>query len=595
MVSTRRRIIGAALVTVAAVLPSFSVAAAPGDDSVDLGTPEPDATPAGDTGGTFEQSGAGRTTATSTKPRTTTISSKTSGLFGLDTPVRLLDTRGGAPLAANTELPVQVSGLAGVPAGATAVAVNLTVTEPSGEGFIAAYPCGSPLGTSTLNFTAGQTIANMSVVQLGSGKICLTSSKQADVIVDVAGYVGLTGKLFTPVAPTRVYDSRPIGAAVAPMAPLRIQIAGAAGVPATGATAATVNLTIAGPSTAGYATVYPCGSNIPNVSTVNFAKKQGAAANGAVVALDSSGAVCVVSSVAADVIVDVTGWFGGSGTEVLPASPTRLSDTRQTDTGRQAAGSVLRVMAAPGALATVVNIVATGASNAGYLTVWDCDSARPGTSSLNYGGGQTIANAVVTGVSSTGLICISPSTSAHLIVDRTAVLGLSGSGNLATTGSAATDWALTQVGSIYAAMNPYRFGNSKYGKAWDCADGELTCSKVDTQGKTRTTAAGTYAYDCSGLVVAAWLQAGIDLVKQGASWTEPMLTKLPDVTRASAQPGDLLMFDFDPNDTDRVGHVGMYLSDTEMVHAGSCKGGVSAVCRTTINWTNVVAVKRPAA
>jgi cell wall-associated NlpC family hydrolase len=55
------------------------------------------------------------------------------------------------------------------------------------------------------------------------------------------------------------------------------------------------------------------------------------------------------------------------------------------------------------------------------------------------------------------------------------------------------------------------------------------------------------------------------------------------------------MFDFDPNDTDRVGHVGMYLSDTEMVHAGSCKGGVSAVCRTTINWTNVVAVKRPAA
>ena len=196
-------------------------------------------------------------------------------------------------------------------------------------------------------------------------------------------------------------------------------------------------------------------------------------------------------------------------------------------------------------------------------------------------------------VNTSGYVCLSASTRTQLIVDRMAVLGMAGTGGLDSTGNLATDWALTQTGAVYAAMNPYRFGDSKYGKAWDCATGETSCSKVDTQGKTRTSAAGSFVYDCSGLVVAAWLRAGVDLVKLGASWTEPMLSTLPKVTRETAQVGDLIMFDFDPADSDPVDHVGLYLSPTEMVHAGTCPGGVSAVCRTTINWKNAVAVLRP--
>ena len=194
-----------------------------------------------------------------------------------------------------------------------------------------------------------------------------------------------------------------------------------------------------------------------------------------------------------------------------------------------------------------------------------------------------------------GRICLSPSTDAYLIVDRTAVLGLAGTGSLDSTGSTITDWALTQTGSPYASMNPYRFGDSKYGNAWDCDPGQPTCTKTDMQGKARTAAAGGFVYDCSGLVVAAYLHVGIDLVKQNAAWTEPMLANLPHVTRDQVQVGDLLMFDFDPSDTDPVQHVGMYLSPTEMVHAGSCAGGVSAVCRTSISWSNVVAIVRPPA
>ncbi|MEZ5218117.1 MAG: hypothetical protein R2715_16380 [Ilumatobacteraceae bacterium] len=128
---------------------------------------------------------------------------------------------------------------------------------------------------------------------------------------------------------------------------------------------------------------------------------------------------------------------------------------------------------------------------------------------------QTIANAVVSGVGETGLVCISPSASTHIIVDRTAILGLQGSGDLTSTGSAAVDWALTQVGSPYAAINPYRFGDSKYGEPWTCESGVDECTLKDMNGRYRTVEAGDFVYDCSGLVVAAWLRAGVDLVRQG--------------------------------------------------------------------------------
>ena len=564
------------------------------DPALDLGVPDAEADTV-DTGTSAPAgpsvSTSGRAQGTTTKPRTTTVSANATGLYG-SSPVRLADTRTSAPIDRGQQLSLAIAGTNGIPANATAAVINLTVTRPTAGGFVTASPCGAAYGTSTLNFNAGQTIANLAVVSVGEGgAICITPSVATDLVVDVSGYVAPGGQLYTPVPAIRIVDTRQGGAAVEAGAPTSLRVAGLDGVPATGAQAVAVNVTIAGAAADGYATVYPCGGDIPVASNVNFTRN-GAAANSVVAALDPSGSICVVTSVRAHLIVDLTGWFGTTGTEVQPAQPIRLADTRTT-TGRVKAGTELQVMSAPGALGTVVNVTVTGAVAGGYLTVWPCGSPRPNTSAVNFNAGQTIANAVLAQVSNDGRICLSPSVDAHLIVDRTAVLGLAGSGSLDSTGSVVTDWAVTQVGDVYAAMNPYRFGDSKYGKAWDCNPGETACSKVDTQGKTRTTNAGAYVYDCSGLVVAAWLRAGVDLVKLGASWTEPMLTKLPPVTRETAQVGDLVMFDFDPTDADPVDHVGLYLSPTEMVHAGTCPGGTSAVCRTTINWSKVTAVLRP--
>ncbi|MCU1367889.1 MAG: hypothetical protein JWN39_3528, partial [Ilumatobacteraceae bacterium] len=122
------------------------------------------------------------------------------------TPARLLDTRFGAPADATidgldggggaipggTTLNTAVVGRGGVPAsGVGAVALNVTVTNPTVAGFLTVYPAGTKAPTaSNLNFVPGQTIPNMVIVPVGnSGQISIfNSAGNANVIVDVLGW-----------------------------------------------------------------------------------------------------------------------------------------------------------------------------------------------------------------------------------------------------------------------------------------------------------------------------------------------------------------------------------------------------------------------
>jgi hypothetical protein len=77
-----------------------------------------------------------------------------------------------------------------VPFSATAVSLNVTVVNPTAAGFITVWPCGvsRPL-SSNLNFVAGSVVPNGVVASLGSqGSVCLYSSSETDIIVDVAGW-----------------------------------------------------------------------------------------------------------------------------------------------------------------------------------------------------------------------------------------------------------------------------------------------------------------------------------------------------------------------------------------------------------------------
>ena len=127
---------------------------------------------------------------------------------------------------------------------------------------------------------------------------------------------------FFSVTPCRIVDTRNApgitgGPALTAGSPRNfpIDVAPAAcGVPNT-AKAATLNVTIVGPTADGFLTIWPFNTSLPTVSTINASAGEPALANGAIVPLtvDPNFNVSVVYGTAgggtANVILDVTGYF----------------------------------------------------------------------------------------------------------------------------------------------------------------------------------------------------------------------------------------------------------------------------------------------
>jgi uncharacterized repeat protein (TIGR01451 family) len=113
-------------------------------------------------------------------------------LFNLLEPCRIVDTRSSAPIAANAVLNVTAVGLCGVPASARALALNVTVVQPTGDGDLRLFPTYLPVLASAINFHAGQIRANNAVVGLGTeGALTIEADMAAGavhVILDVSGY-----------------------------------------------------------------------------------------------------------------------------------------------------------------------------------------------------------------------------------------------------------------------------------------------------------------------------------------------------------------------------------------------------------------------
>jgi hypothetical protein len=108
-------------------------------------------------------------------------------------PCRVADTRSGLPLGAGTERTLPVAGSCHIPSTARAVAVNLTVTQPTAPGFVTLFSAGGSLpSTSSINYRVGQTRANNGVFGLGTGGALIARCGQASgtthFILDVYGY-----------------------------------------------------------------------------------------------------------------------------------------------------------------------------------------------------------------------------------------------------------------------------------------------------------------------------------------------------------------------------------------------------------------------
>ncbi len=74
---------------------------------------------------------------------------------------------------------------------------------------------------------------------------------------------------------------------------------------------AAVALNVVATETAGpgFLTVFPCDANLPVASNVNFYQADQTASNHVTVRVDDDGKVCVFSSIATHVVVDVEGVY----------------------------------------------------------------------------------------------------------------------------------------------------------------------------------------------------------------------------------------------------------------------------------------------
>ncbi|WP_344329929.1 hypothetical protein [Kitasatospora putterlickiae] len=350
-------------------------------------------------------------------------------------PTRLLDTRDGTGAPAGRVQPwgetrVKIAGNGGIPAGVTAVALNLTAVEPGGAGHIIAYPGGTERPTtSNVNYVAGRTVPNLAIVPVGSdGYVNLANRGvgAVDLIADIAGYFTQNEAAgYTAVSPTRLVDTRDGTGTTRGQVPgwtsFSAQVTGRAGVPA-GARAVALNVTVTDPNSDGHLTVYPGGGRAPSASNLNFYRGQ-TIANAVIVPVDAAGRIQVLNAAdgASDVIVDVVGYYGDPGGSAYVAiEPLRLGDTRDSPNGGLPSQSYVYVDLSAGLpeyTGFVLNTTVTNTAADGHLTVFpDPNSleqyyrgtnvwpAKPNASTLNWKAGDTVPNLVQANPGSHGIV-----------------------------------------------------------------------------------------------------------------------------------------------------------------------------------------------
>ena len=222
-------------------------------------------------------------------------------------PTRVVDTRsglGGTRVPAGGEIEVSFTGK--VPAGSSAVALNVTATGTSGWGFLTVAPCGvARPDTSAVNYLGGEDRPNNAIVGLGGGKVCIYSFADTDVLVDLVGSFGPSGLSYKPTQPVRLIDTRggaPVAAGVSTAySTYNTTLGGAA------AEAAFVNVTAVDHPVPGFLTTFDC-TTLPSTSTLNQQVGQ-ATANGAIVPLASDDGSCVWMYGGGHLVIDLAGWW----------------------------------------------------------------------------------------------------------------------------------------------------------------------------------------------------------------------------------------------------------------------------------------------
>ncbi|MEO1059523.1 MAG: hypothetical protein AAFY28_21670, partial [Actinomycetota bacterium] len=141
------------------------------------------------------------------------------------------------------------------------------------------------------------------------------------------------------IDPARLYDSREGPGRRAPGTVTEIDVTGVGGVP-DDALAVLLNVTAVVPDLAGFITVFPCGTERTETSSLNY--QPGKTRPNAVLAkVGADGTVCVYNLRGLDLVVDVNGYVPRLS-DVVPLAPERAYDSRE-GSGTREAGTVTEV------------------------------------------------------------------------------------------------------------------------------------------------------------------------------------------------------------------------------------------------------------
>ncbi|MCU1501446.1 MAG: hypothetical protein JWM12_800 [Ilumatobacteraceae bacterium] len=298
------------------------------------------------------------------------------------------------------------------PADATAVALTLESRNPVGPGYLTTYPCGGtrPM-TSNLNFVAGQRRGAQALATLTAAKtVCIFSYDATDVDIDVQGwFVASAASRFDPTVPTRLLDTRETG-----RNPVDVIT-----VPA-GATAVALSLVGLDAAQAGSLTVWSCDQPRPDLAQIYFGPGE-IIAGAAYVLASAQGTVCVGTSTAADIVVDMTGTFSAAGRlRYTPSVVQRMVDTREGLggwSGRVDPGQSIDLQPAPaGAEAVSGTLTMVQPTISGWLRATPCGQSQL-SSSVNAPAGAILANSLTVGLSADQRLCIETYRGAHVLFD----------------------------------------------------------------------------------------------------------------------------------------------------------------------------------
>lgn len=378
---------------------------------------------------------------------------RTGESFNPVTPVRIMDSRTGQgvsfvpptisdPVSLGLYLPRPTvpagfvsrrpitggNGVAGLPVGGVAgVVLNVTVDQAKAGGFVAVYPCTDGWnGTSSVNFEAGQTVANLVVSKVDrNGDICVLAGAETGVIMDLMGWIGPQGpdRATDSSEPVRIFDSRyPSGAARPGEGSTSVvQVTGPGRAPV-GARAAVLNVTSTDATANGFVTAFPCDEPRPLSSNLNPVQGRDVP-NSVKVKLDASGRVCLYTALPTHLVVDLNGWVAPASPGTLKTlSPSRLVDTRTMRPPLdpnvplivQVAGQA--GVPASGADSVLLNVTVTEPGASGYAVVYPCGTV-PLASNLNFVRNQSVPNAVMAKLDWAGKICVLSTARTHVVVD----------------------------------------------------------------------------------------------------------------------------------------------------------------------------------